>query len=116
MTQQSAIQKALRDLDQLDAGTHSTRVSFATRLDSFWTRHESTIRAALQSAKLPEWRTIDSAPRDVPIVGVWKDGKWYSAVVWYDTSVDEWTHYSGDYYCPIEYWQPLPAPPNGGGG
>jgi hypothetical protein len=62
---------------------------------------------------MSDWQDISTAPKDKRIIGVWKDGKWYAAELWWDDSVEEWTHTSGDYYCKPTHWMlpPDATPP-----
>lgn len=60
------------------------------------------------------WQKIETAPKNQRIIGVWKDGKWQAAELWWDDMVEEWTHTSADYYCNPTHWMPLPPPPSEG--
>lgn len=74
----------------------------------------SQTEAALQPVDegVRGWRDIATAPKNKRIIGVWKDGKWCAAELWWDDSVEEWTHTSGDYYCKPTHWM-LPPPIEG---
>lgn len=54
------------------------------------------------------WQPIETAPKSKRIIGAWLDGKWQVAELWYDDTVDEWTHTSGDYYCKPTSWMLSP--------
>jgi hypothetical protein len=58
-----------------------------------------------------KWLDIEGAPRSGYIIGAWKDGKWQAAQLWWDDSVEEWTHATGDHYVKPTHWMPLPEPP-----
>jgi hypothetical protein len=54
------------------------------------------------------WQLIETAPKTGAIIGIWKDGKWQAASLWWDDMVEEWTHTSGDHYCKPTHWMPTP--------
>jgi hypothetical protein len=54
------------------------------------------------------WQLIETAPKKDAIIGIWKDGKWQAASLWWDDMVEEWTHTSGDHYCKPTHWMPTP--------
>lgn len=54
------------------------------------------------------WKPINEAPKNKRIIGIWKDGKWCAAHLWWDDQAEEWTHTSGDYYCKPQYFMETP--------
>lgn len=63
-----------------------------------------------RAASPSEWQPIESADKSKRIIGIWKDGKWQAGELWFDDSIDEWTHTGGDYYCNPQYF--VYSPPN----
>jgi len=62
-----------------------------------------------QPTNTSPWLSIESAPKSGYIIGAWKDGKWQAAEMWFDDSVDEWTHTTSDRYMNPTYWVPVPT-------
>lgn len=69
---------------------------------------------------MPEWRDIESAPRDRPVLVFCHDGRWRVAerCVSADTGDRRWRYaalwHGADYLsvlCEPVKWQPLPSPP-----
>ena len=58
-----------------------------------------------------KWQPIETANKRDYIIGVWKDGKWQAAELWFNDAEEEWNHTTGDHICRPTHWMPLPEPP-----
>ena len=61
---------------------------------------------------MSEWKPIESAPKDGScIVGIWPYGsRWASAVVWFDSSYEEWIDVHSDNFKYPRLWISMPPP------